>query len=181
MLFSLATTMAHAAVGVTHTDASGAPGGLAKPTLAFDIGTDYPFSSISMELTYDSSMLTFMTADSSVKTGADTLSFNDFISALNSVSSILIINDSSPGLYALSAGTLLPLPVSGPVEFTLAFKLANGFSSPSAVAYSGLISGNDEDSFNGSMNISAVPEPEVWLLWLSGLGLLATRTLRRRA
>lgn len=187
---------AHAAMGapptVSATDASAAPGAIATPTLTFDFGAvNYPFSTLSFEMGYVTSQLTFLPDQSTVTVGATSGSYNSFLAALDLASGGgLIVNDGAPGFYGVTAATLpeTSFAVTGQVTISAAFRLAAPFSSPQQIQYSGLISGpsdglggNIETPFGGTITISAVPEPEIWLMWLAGVGLLATRAARRRS
>jgi hypothetical protein len=167
-----------AQVSVVSTDASGVRFGLAVPTVSFDIGADYPFSTLNVLMAYDSSQLTFRPDESTVKVGlAPAIGFNDFIAALQlATGPNFLPNFGTPGLYGFSTSITPgqdPIIVSGPVTIAPAFLLDGHFSGPSFVYFEGDISGDDlEDMFNGTIAITAVPEPETWLLWAVGLGLL---------
>ncbi len=187
---------AHAAMGaaptVSATDASAAPGAITTPTLTFDFGAvNYPFSTLSFEMGYLTSQLTFLPGQSTVTVGATSGSYNSFLAALQlaSAGGSFFVNDGDPGFYGVTAAMLpdTSMAVTGPVTISAAFRLATPFSSPQQIQYSGLISGppdgsggNIETPFGGTITISAVPEPEIWLMWLAGVGLLATRAARQR-
>lgn len=185
-LACLAAGQALASVSVSSTNGSGVPLGLAMPTLTFDIGADDPFSTLNVVMTYDSSMLTFRPDESTVIVGsAAAVGLNTFIAALQSATAPnFVANFSTPGTYGFTTFITPgdePILVSGPVTITAAFALAGNFSGPAFVSYEGDISGDDfENTFSGTVTITAVPEPETWFLWIAGLGLLAGLSRRRQ-
>lgn len=174
----LGLSVATQAAVVSSSGAAGIPNGLAYATMNFDIGTDYPFTSFDIAIDYEPKKLSFDAGMSTVNVGANTYGFGDFLSLLAANTDYFLANpDPGNGMYSLSAFALNPIYVSGPVEITVALRLAQDFTSgTSLVNYAGSISGDlDEDLFSGHFSVSAVPEPGVWMLWLGGLGLLAMR------
>jgi hypothetical protein len=173
---------AQAAVRVTHSVAAGASSDVVFARLNFDIGTNYPFTSFDMSLNYNPAKLLLELGLSSVKAGDNTYGLSAFISLLDEATEDLLLHtDPVEGMYSLGTYVMDPLLVTGPVEFVIALRRAPDFTAGTAlVSYSGNISGNNEDSFLGEMNISAVPEPQTWLLWLGGLGLVLMQQARQR-
>lgn len=167
-----------ATVGVSSSGAVGMPNDLVFATMNFDIGTDYPFTSFDIAVDYEPQKLSFDEGMSTVNVGANTYGLSAFLSLLAANSDYFLVNpDPGNGMFSLSAFALTPVNVTGPVEIKVALRLAQDFTlGASVVNYYGSISGDlDEDLISGNFSVSAVPEPQVWMLWLGGLGLLAMR------
>mgnify|MGYP000914004858 CR=1 FL=1 len=183
-LLCLAAGQSWAAVSVVHTDASAAPSAIALSTVTFDIGTDYPFNTLDVLMFYDSNLLTFQPDMSTVTIGsASAIGLNNFIAALQTATAgNFVPNFGTPGIYGFTTSITpgqTPILVSGPVTVSAAFLLSGNLSGPAFVDYEGAISGAEEHLFGNTITITAVPEPETWLLWAAGLGLLGRFSRRR--
>lgn len=161
----------------------GTPGGQVTATWTYDFGTDYPLWMATMEVSYDPALMNFLPEMSSVDVNGAPYSFAGMLAALETLDPD-VSHNVAPGIVAFSF--FLPLdgpasvPVSGPVTFSAVFVLAPDFSGPAYIDFSGAVAGDEEQLFSGTITVTAVPEPETWLMWLGGLGLLASRYARRR-
>lgn len=177
---------AQAAVNVTHTLAAGPSSDVVMAKLSFDLGTDYPFTSLDFHVEYNPVNLAFDAGLSTVTVEGATYGYAQFLAAwaagMNEQDDLQVNSDTGNGLYSLAAYVVNPVAVTGPVEVDIALRLAPAFTSgTTSVFYSGQIAGDlDESQFSGDFSISAVPEPETWLLWLGGLSLVLARQARQR-
>ncbi len=174
---------AQAAVSVTPSVAAGASSDVVFARLNFDIGTDYPFTSFGITMEYDPTKLAFDQELTVVKLGVVPYSFSEFMELLGRKKILLVpYPDPLNGIYGLSAIVANPEPVSGPLEVGIALRLLPEFTAGiTQVTYFGDISGDgDELFFDGAFTVSAVPEPQTWLLWLGGLGLVLMQQARQR-
>lgn len=163
---------------------SGVPGGQIEATLSFDIGAGYPFNGANFWMEYDPTSMGFLAEGSKVTVNGTEYGFLDVLADLSSLSADMTSNV-SPGMVAFSIylpvfPELVSIPVTGPVTLSAAFELSSAFAGPAFIDFGGAVGGEEESLFSGSIQVTAVPEPETWLMWLGGLGLLAARYTRRR-
>lgn len=163
---------------------TGAPGGQVTATWNFDIGDNYPFNGANFSMEYDPASMGFLAEGSKVTVNATEYDFLDVLADLSSLGGDMTSNVSS-GMVAFSVylpvfPELVSIPVTGPVTLSATFELASTFTGPAFIDFEGAVGGEEESLFSGSIQVTAVPEPETWLMWLGGLGLLAARYARRR-
>lgn len=181
--FSLSGSPVHAIGFDAPASINALPGGTITPALTFDIGVDYPFYSGSLEIAYDDSVFTLMSA--SVQVAGNIYSIEEIIAALTTLAGVdYTASNLDSGHISVSTVVGLEdpaIPVTGPVVFSATFQVAGGFSGYSLISYTVGLSGDEEFSSSSNINVSAVPEPQIWLMWLGGLGLLAMMPrLKRR-
>ncbi len=163
---------------------TGAPGGQVTATWNFDIGDNYPFNGANFSMEYDPASMGFLAEGSKVTVNGTEYGFLDVLADLTNLGGDMTSNVSS-GMVAFSVylpvfPELVSIPVTGPVTLSATFELASTFTGPAVIYFDGAVGGEEESLFNGSIQVTAVPEPETWLMWLGGLGLLAARYARRR-
>ncbi len=168
-------------IDLTVQGAAGLPGSVVHPTVTFPLD-GFTFDSLTLTLTYDASVLSF-------QPGASTVSYNGQTSPFNGLPNFFAGPPQSVGggqsqttfvSYTLSGPT-----IEGPLVWTGAFELLPAIDPRSVhqVTISGLVSTGqlvEEPAFSAQFAIAAVPEPETWLLWIGGLGLLAAGVRRRQ-
>jgi len=166
-------------ITVTVTQASGVAGSTVKPTFSFDVN-GFLFESIDLRMTFTDPLLTFDLASS-------TVSYNGGSSAWTSLPNF---NKAGPSVlgdvawFSFSSFAAMPEPFTGALVLRPAFTIRNGAPlGATAVTVAGSIGTDavfEERSFDHSVavTVSAVPEPELWLLWLGGIGLLAWKRSR---
>lgn len=194
----LTTAMAQAAVTTTAIHASALPSGKAKPALNFefdDVYDDvYEFTTLTLWVDYDPTLMTLKVAESTWSMGGPEYGLYEFLDglALSSDSDFSYIDNDDPGSYSLSAGFItgnLPIP-AGSMTIKGVFDLKPGFladMSTDVVIYGTLTSTAADvdpflgDDFDVTATVTAVPEPETWLMLLSGLGLVVAQRMRRSA
>lgn len=179
-------------VDVSTADVSAPALGQASPTLTFSFVEDYGFTSLLLQVDYVPSKLSFNEALSTALFQPSGLpSFTlDHLVTLTGGDFSYSENSSVPGSYTLIASfaTLSQvLPAGSSLVLTGVFDLVGlpvGESTP--VAMSGILTSTVADvdpsainEFAVSAAVTAVPEPESWLMLLAGLGLLASRVRRR--
>lgn len=182
----------YAATGISTMDASGRPSSSATPSFTLDFGASQALNNISFSWEYDADHLSFNKGLSTVDYGGQTRSLSSFIDFLKQEFG------GSPQYFSTEAGSVgatnkifdytlfadAPINVSGPMVFNLAFDL--GGTTAIGQDLTVKIAGNlvdpdwNEFPYEGQAVIHAVPEPEVWLLWLGGLGLLAWRSFSNK-
>ncbi len=166
-------------VDLTITNASGLPGSLVSPMISFDID-GFVYTSFNLTFSYKDSALTFLP-------GASTVSYNStsgpFLSSLPAVTTgpKLVANDVATVTFG--SLTLDTFPVNTPLLLTAVFQFKNAVpAGPYDISFSGTVSEDlvyEERGFSGLATVTAVPEPEVWMLLLGGLGLLAWKKRSR--
>lgn len=178
-------------VTVTAGNADAPPFGQVTPTLTVTFDEPYSFTSLLLNIDYDANKMTFNEGLSTVvfmPFGGSAFSLDDLVT-LSGGDFIYWSTESTPGSYSLVASFLtlaqsLPegssLVMSGVFDMTT---LATGQTT--SVVMSGVLTSTVADldptavnDFSVSATVTAVPEPETWLMLLGGLGLIARR-LRR--
>ncbi len=163
----------------------GTPGGQVTATWTFDAGVDYPFTGANFWMEYDPASMDLVAGGAKVEAGGTEYDLWDVLDDLSTMGAGVLTNV-SPGMVAFSV--YLPvspvpvvIPVSGPVTLSATFELSNTFTGPALIRFGGALAGEaDESLFDGSIQVTTVPEPETWLMWLGGLGLLALGRIRRQ-
>ena len=171
-------------VEVTANGDSGSPGSFVRPSGEFAID-GFNLDSLYLDLSFDPSVMSF-------QVGSSTLSFNGATMPFDAVPPLLFAEGSKAadelGQWheTYTWFSLNSTPVHGPLLFSATFLVQQGIASPPPGAYSVKIMGTmssdpifEEREFSSSALVSLVPEPEVWLLWASGLGFLVWRQARR--
>lgn len=168
-------------IDVSVSPVSGLPGSIVHPTLTLDI-TGFNLDVLDLDLAFDSAALSFLPSASTVTYNGHTVAFTDLPGFSPGVPGI-----GGDGLWheRYVSFSLFAVPVSGPLVLTGAFKIADA-AMPGAyqIVASGYVTTDpvyEQRDFSGiaPLHVSAVPEPETWLLWLGGIGLLAARRTRR--
>lgn len=158
---------------VTASNASGLPGQTVMPSVSLAI-SGFNFESFDLEFVFDPSVLSFLP-------DASTFALNGVVGQLGALPTFSLTDMLEPdGRHVrLSSFSLTPIPVSGNLVVTGAFKIAN--AAPAGIyhlvasgSFGTDLSGN-EPAYSGVATVTVVPEPETWLLWVAGLGLLARR------
>lgn len=163
-------------IPVTVTPASGNPGGVVQPVFSFDV-TGFEFESFDLVLSYSAPLLALDLGNSSVTVNGVTGSWANILPFAPSTS--------GSGSYELHAFTLSPPTVlTGPIVLRPAFTIGNaaplGATQVQVTGSIGSEPGIGERYFDSTVavTVTAVPEPEIWLMWLGGIGLLAWRRAR---
>lgn len=173
------------------------PGTQAITTLTYDFGADYAFNSIFLKVDYDPAFLTFNRAASSVSVVGmpPAVSLPDAVMLLDAGfgPGVDVDNDNSgAGQYTLSGLTIepsYPLPAGTKLVLSGVFDVKSALTAGTStnVFISTTLAGSaldpfQEDTFSDmQITVSAVPEPETWMMLLGGLGLLAARARRAAA
>lgn len=201
-IFGLAS-QAQAAVSVTHTgDTVVAPGGQFKPEVSISFDAPYEMVHMNLALDYDPSKLVLNFAGSLINFGGVDYSYGNFIAALAAEKLATsgdfdFIESNVAGQFALDAGYLLfgSYTLTGSIVLKPVFDMSPGFASGSSTVTISKLQ-FDDVNFNSDvladssqpldyppidMTVTAVPEPETWLMMLGGLGLLAIRRIGQRA
>lgn len=170
-------------------------GAQAFSTLTFEFLENYSFGSISLYVDYDKDFLTFNRDAStvSVQGAGPAIPLAIAVGFLTTGVPGFDVESDNPaaGQYSLSGYAIAandPLPAGTKLVLTGVFDLKNSFTASTTawVRISGQVSGPSadglrEDSFGIlQTTVTAVPEPETWMMLLGGLGLIAG-SMRRRA
>lgn len=201
------STIAHATIappapsvtvaGVTH--GAAAPGGVATTSFTLSFTGPYEFIGVAMDLTYDPAALTFNPAQSSVSVFGTSYTLPTFLGLLEGIKTApgsdfdYYGGQSSPGELFFGAGYLFTgsMPLEGDIVVTTAFNIAPSVlvGTQSHVLIHQLQIADVESGIVPlassttpiTMTVSAVPEPESWLMMLAGVGLLGAVARRRTA
>ncbi|MBL8338418.1 MAG: hypothetical protein JNM97_16750 [Rhodoferax sp.] len=182
MFSSAAFALAPPPIPVAVTPASGNPGSVVQPVFSLDVA-GFDFESLDLTLTFSDPMLTFNLGSSSV-------TLNGVTQAWTALPLFLAVSPSTVGdvtSISFSSFTLAPEAFTGPLvlrpNFTVRGTAPLGgtlVSIAGSVGSEPLVGERYFDS-SATVTVTAVPEPEFWLMWLGGLGLLALRRVRRPA
>ena len=201
---SLAGGVAHAAtapdVGVEGaTNGSAAPGGTAFTSFTIGFAGTYQFNEAAATITYDPALLTFNPFQSRVSVLGVDRSLPAFLTLLSQMqnlpgSDFVAYGGESPaGTLFFGTGFTLQgsMPLNGNIIVTTAFDLASTMAvgSVSEVAVTQLAMSDLNTGMVSLaspqmpvlMTVTAVPEPETWLMLLAGMGLLGAVAKRRAA
>jgi hypothetical protein len=162
-------------IPVTVTPASGNPGSMVQPVFSFDV-TGFEFESFDLVLSYSAPLLSLDLGNSSVTVNGVTGSWANILPFATTTS--------GSGTYEVHAFAVSPTVLTGPIVLRPAFTIGNAAPlGPTQVQIAGSIGSEPaigERYFDntGTVTVTAVPEPEIWLMWLGGIGLLAWRRAR---
>lgn len=174
-LSSVAWAAAPPPIPVTVTPASGNPGTMVQPVFSFDV-TGFEFASFDLILSYTSPLLSLDLGNSSVTVNGVSSSWSSILPFTTTAT--------GAGSYEVHAFALAPATLTGPILLRPAFNIAPGAPlGATQIQIEGSIGeqpliGERSFASAGTVTVTAVPEPEIWLMFLSGLGLLAWRRAR---
>jgi hypothetical protein len=205
-LLGLTSSLSHAALEMPALDPSVAvtvsptvlvtpgPGATATTSLTFEFLAGYDFNSINLEVGYDAGLLQFNRGASTVSLFAPAASVPSVVESLPNAVAFFApalaseTNNLVDGSYILSAFSIAgyPLPQGSKLVLNGVFNLTNSFTASTStdVTMSVYVAGPALDSFQEESflglqtTVTAVPEPETWMLLLGGLGLIASRVRR---
>ncbi len=178
LLIGLSGAASAADIPVTVTPASGLIGSTVKPSFSLDVsGIDY--ETFDLTLTFSDALLSF-------DLGSSTMGYNGQLTLWSNLPGFYTPppGTSAAGTFRFGAITFTSVNIVGPLVLQPAFQVRNGAPlGDTTVTVSGSICCGpvvEEPYFDSSaaITVSAVPEPEVWFLWLGGIALLAWKRLR---
>lgn len=164
--------------------AQGLAGSIVHPTISLPID-GFDFDSMQFELGYDPNALAFLPGQTSLFYNGSSRSLTSMTNYTAGVASVAGNQLSQVfGFFALTGE-----PVTGPLLLTTAFQiLAPAPLGTLPIQVSGTVSTDPntifgEAEFAGAMavTVTAVPEPEIWLLLISGFAWVAARSRRTAA
>ncbi len=176
------------------TDASAPPGSFAYPTFTLFFAqapaftAPYDLIALNFDLNYDAAQLTFNPNLSSITYNGNTIvGINAVLGQLASDSGTECggnpCSSEAAGQFSVAWNTLSFARLNTPVVMTAAFQVLPGATSDiiELVGTSARDGQLDLDTFSQGATVTAVPEPEGWLMMLAGVGLIATLGRRRLA
>ncbi|MCB2008254.1 MAG: PEPxxWA-CTERM sorting domain-containing protein [Rhodoferax sp.] len=201
-VLGLSGTAAQAAVSIPEpalststVDAVSQPGSQALPSFVFNFDSNFDLIGFDITVQFDPTKLSFNAAASTLSFGASTVTLPAALMAMQTALPDFIF---SPGAgdfgTAINTGefsfngayfaptSFFPVPAGSSVTLTGVFDLLPGFDTGSTPVR---VFGNASDQFfafeefDMTASVSAVPEPETWLMLIGGLGLIASRVRRR--
>jgi len=192
----LAATGAAQAVFIesSSTDATAAPGSFAYPTFTLFFADapaftePYDLVALDFAINYDAAQLMFNSNLSSITYNGNTIvgintALGQLASDSGSVCAGNACSSESAGQFIVAWTTSGVAGLNTPWVVTAAFQVLPGATSDiiglvGASARQGQL---DLDTLSQSAMVTAVPEPEGWLMMLAGVGLIATLGRRRLA
>lgn len=198
MAAALGGVQSQAYAGVAGTvqgkDSVGAPGQLVSPEFTLDFGNALQLVNFSFNWEFDPEFLSFRKDQSSVLFGGHERSLSAFIDHIKSQfgnnAQLFQLEDAvTPSNRRKYDYTMFPSGVessnfSGEATIRTVFELSAAAPAGymTEVRFAGNLVDTDENElpFVGYATVQAVPEPQTWMLWLSGVGLLATAVRRAR-
>jgi hypothetical protein len=201
-MYGVAGVVSAATIDASGTGASALRGAPASPTFTVNFGTPsspYDLVALNFDLAYDSAVLTFNPDASTITyNGASRVGINTVLKQLAPDSGTVCAGNSCsssvPGTFTVGWFTLGSVALNAPVTLTAAFIVSPGAAvgSSSTVTLTGTSGANvpvstdfpfgvRDDNYlaSAAITVTAVPEPEGWLMLLAGLGLIATLGRRR--
>lgn len=183
-LCATAFAAAPSPITVTTTSVAGLAGSTVKPSFSLDVDGFF-FESFDLSLRFTNPVLSFDLGSSRVLYNGNLLPWDGLPNYNDNGIGPVTIGDNTR--FQFSTFSLGLANFSGALVLQPAFKILEAAPlGPTAIAISGSI-GSDPQGFerffdsSATVTVSAVPEPEVWLLWLGGIGLLAWTRKRRSA
>ena len=178
LLIGLSGAASAADIPVTVTPASGQVGSTVKPSFSLPV-SGIAYDTLDLTLTFPDALLSF-------DLGSSTAHYNGLSTLWSSLPGFYTPppGTSPAGTFRFGTVTLSSVSIVGPLVLKPAFQVRPGAPlGDTTVTVSGSISTDpvfEELYFDSSatITVSAVPEPEIWLLWLGGVGLLAWRRSR---
>ena len=167
-------------------NASAGVGGTAVVDINFDFFNGYPLLALDLNVGYDSLLLAWDQAGSSVTILGATQSLDAFLAALGSspgpLDPSVVVND-VPGSLSLSVTVPAAPPVTGRLSLHAAFQLLPGLGlgQNTGLTVAGMLVEDSlglETPFALTASVSAVPEPAG--AWLMAAGLAGLAGLARR-
>lgn len=176
------------------------PLGQALPSFVFNFDADFDLIGFMVSFKYDETKLSFNAAASTLSVGGSTAPLSTVLAQLQAASTIpgpgpdFLYSPDGPGDFGSAIGSGLftftgvyqtqsyLIPAGSSVTMTGVFDLLQGFdagTTPVQVYGEAFDVAFNNGAFDVTANVSAVPEPETWLMLLGGLGLLASRVRRR--
>jgi hypothetical protein len=165
-------------VNLTVTNAAGAPGSMVSPTISIDMA-GFLYEAFDLTLSYQASALTFQPQLSTVSYNQTSGLFTGLPFYLPGIASV------TGGVASVSFSSFAAtgFAVNTPLLLTAVFQINNAAPvAPYDILISGSVSTDpvfEERSFSGVATVTAVPEPEIWLLMLGGLALVAWKKRSR--
>ncbi len=196
-VLTLTGQAALAAVSGSVVNAGSLPGGQASPAFVFSFDSGFDLAGFEVKFTFNPAKLSFDAAASTlavaggitmpattiplVLTAMQSASSDFFYSGQSADYDVDGFNFSFNGTY-LNPANFSPIPGGTTVTLTGVFNLLPGFDSGSAsvrVFGEAIDPAFNSEPFDVTATVSAVPEPETWLMVIGGLGLIASRVRRR--
>lgn len=169
---------AQAGISAVGFDAAALPGGIAKPAVRVDFDAAFEMVAMDLSVSFDDTLLGLLpdqgTVDWMDGASSQTYTLDDFLAGLAGMGNLVV--GGSDGYYALSFITVSPVTLAGSWTFHLPFQVnlpAGGQTQVTAGITLADDFGYEFGPAEVALNVSAVPEPQEWALWLAGLGLLA--------
>lgn len=184
---------------VSTVSAAALPLGEASPSFVFAFSKDFDIAGFEVTFEYDSAKLSFNAGASTLTVDRSTFTLPTALAMMQAASVVPdlgpdFIYSPDPGDFGSVIGTgsfafngtylseSFLIPAGNSVTMTGVFNLLPGFvagDTPVRVFGQAIDPGLNGESFNVTATVTAVPEPETWLMLLGGLGLLAARVRRR--
>jgi hypothetical protein len=180
----------------TFTNAAAPEGSQAFPSFQFTFDTAFDLSAFELTVKFDKDKLTFNAAASTLSFGVGTPQpISVVLAGLNAANSRFLTSPSAgdfssadtSGMFAFGGAYVSPfdstmIPAGSTVVMTTVFSLNSGFKAGESTSVQvvgfALDPAFQEVNFDPIATVSAVPEPETWMLLLGGLGLIASRVRR---
>ena len=181
LMGSSAFALAPPPIPVTVTPAAGIAGATVMPSFSLDVN-GYTFDSIELALTYTDPVLSFDLGNSTASYNGTTVSWAALMPSFFPLGPTTAGDVSTFEFFAFQVNAPT---ITGPLVLRPAFTVRTGAPlGGTVIGISGTIATDpvfEERSFStdATITVSAVPEPEMWLLWLAGAGLIAWKRRAR--
>jgi hypothetical protein len=177
---------ASTAGAVTVANSAGAPGSIVTPIFTLDFGQSLQLINFNFNWEFDPQYLTFRKDISTISYGGMEMGPAAFIDLIKTKfgSNAQTTGGHTKFDYTIFSGGFESAEVFGQAVIKTAFELSANtpLGYATEVSFAGNLVDVDENEipFAANATIQAIPEPQLWMLWLSGMAIVVLRAMRRR-
>lgn len=188
---STSDAYAGTAGAVTGTGSVGEAGSIVAPTFTLDFGQSLQLINFNFNWEFDSEYLTFRKDISTISYGGQEMGLATFIDLIKSqfgsspqymsLEGVVTTSGNKKYDYTIFPSGFESAEVFGQAIIKMVFELSANtpFGYTTEVSFAGNLVDLDENEtpFSANATVQAVPEPQLWMLWLAGMAIVFVRTM----